>query len=68
MVFTVAHTFEGIEESSGEAQFLAEEVDGTLVGQMRVVEHGKVAEMSTMARGTARGVGGAIRRRVRTGG
>ena len=64
MVFTIAYTFEGTEESSGEAQFLAEEVDGTLVGQMRVVEHGKVAEMSTMARG----VGGAIRRRVRTGG
>lgn len=57
MVFTVAYTFEGIEETTGEVQLLAEEVDGSLVRQVRVVEHGEEAEVTTMATGAARGVG-----------
>ena len=32
-------------------------MDGTFVGQMRVVEHGKEAEVSTMSAGAARVVG-----------
>ena len=38
MVFTVAYTFEGIEEATGEAQFLTEEVDGSLVAAVGIVE------------------------------
>ena len=57
MVFTVAYSFEGIEEATGEGQLLAEEVDGSLVRQVRVVEHGEEAEVTTMATGAARGVG-----------
>ena len=38
LVFTVAYTFEGIEEATGEAQFLTEEVDGSLVAAVGIVE------------------------------
>ena len=46
MVLSVAYTFEGIEEATGEAQFLAEEVDGSLVAAVGVVEHGQAAEVA----------------------
>ena len=39
-VFTITHTFEGIEEATGEVQFLAEEVDGTRVATVGIVEEG----------------------------
>ena len=45
LVLSVTHSFEGLEEAAGEAQFLAEEVDGSLVRQMRIVEQGKAAEV-----------------------
>ena len=50
LILSIPYGFEGIEEASGLAQFLAEEVDGSLVRQMRVVEHGKAAEVVSVNR------------------
>ena len=57
MVLSVAYTFEGIQQASGFFQFLAEEVHGTLVAAVGVVEEGQAAEVTTMSAGAAGGVG-----------
>ena len=56
-IATVAYGLEGIQQASGLAQFLAEEVDGSLISTVGIVEHGKEAEVSTMSAGAARVVG-----------
>ena len=56
MVLSVTHGFEGIEEAAGEAQFLAEEVYGTLVATVGVVEQGQAAEVALSVPWGARGI------------
>ena len=58
-VAMVAEVGEGLEQASGFFQFLAEEVHGTLVAMVGVVEHGQAAEVALLAPwGTRAAMGG----------
>jgi hypothetical protein len=56
----VAEVGEGLEQASGLSDFLAEEVYGTLVAAVRVVEHGQAAEVALSAPWGARGAMGIV--------
>ena len=56
----VAEVGEGLEKATGFFQFLAEEVDGTLVAMVGVVEHGQAAEAALPAPWGARGAMGGV--------
>ena len=57
-VATVAEVGEGLQQASGVSYFLAEEVYGTLVAMVGVIEQGQAAEVALLAPFWARGAMG----------
>jgi hypothetical protein len=59
-VASVAEVGEGLEQATGFSDFLAEEVYGTLVAMVGVLEHGQAAEVALLAPWGARGAMGGV--------
>lgn len=66
LVAFVTHVLQGLKEASCLAEFLAEEVYGTLVAVVGVVEEGQAAEAAHVAAGSAGIVWGAFHGIIRS--
>jgi hypothetical protein len=56
LVVLVAYILQGLEKASGLADFLAEEVYGTLVAMVGIVEQGQAAELALASSHAPRGI------------